>query len=159
MIIQLVTNHPEAILQILRHTPVWVWGLLVTLLAVGASQMRSRQVGLRRAFIMPLGMLVLGVSGILADLGHNAQGGISAAPLLAWALAASATALLLAPFAPPAGTWFDAEANTFHLPGSVQPLALIVWNVRTQGKLLVLSTRMQNLVARSLSAATSHRQI
>ena len=57
MIIQLVTDHPEAILQILRHTPVWVWGLLVTLLAVGARQMRSRQEGLRRVFIMPLGMM------------------------------------------------------------------------------------------------------
>ena len=126
MIIQLVTDHPEAILQILRHTPVWVWGLLVTLLAVGARQMRSRQEGLRRVFIMPLGMMLFGLSGIWADLGHNAQGGISVAPLLAWALSVTTTALLLAPFASPAGTRFDASANRFDLPASVQPLVLIL---------------------------------
>lgn len=126
MIIKLISDQPQVVFQILQRTPVWVWGLLAILLALGISQLRSRQVGLRRVFIMPLGMLVFGVSGILADLGHSAQGAISAAPLLAWALAASATALLLAPFAPPAGTRFDASANTFHLPGSAQPLALII---------------------------------
>ena len=111
------------IFEIVRRTPVWVWGLLAALLALGFSQLGRRTVRPRRVFIMPLAMLGFALAGIVTDL---SRGGHPAAPLLAWALAAGVTTLLLAPFAPPAGTQFDAAANTFTLPGSYQPLLLIV---------------------------------
>jgi hypothetical protein len=40
--------------QILQHTPVWVWGILATITAIGVSQLRERVVGARRLVVMPV---------------------------------------------------------------------------------------------------------
>lgn len=42
MLLQLITQHPEALVSGLRQTPVWVRGLLAGLLAPGARQLRNR---------------------------------------------------------------------------------------------------------------------
>ena len=38
MLFQLVTHQPQAVGRILQGTPVWVWGLLGALMALGLSQ-------------------------------------------------------------------------------------------------------------------------
>jgi hypothetical protein len=44
MLIQLITQQPQMLGPIVRITPPWVWGLLAALLALGLSQLRSRNV-------------------------------------------------------------------------------------------------------------------
>ena len=49
------------ILQILSHTPIYVWVLLVALLALGFSQTWDRQVAPPRLLLLPLVLLGLGL--------------------------------------------------------------------------------------------------
>jgi hypothetical protein len=123
MLIQLLTQHPEALGRIVRQTPVWVWGLLAALLVLGISQLRTRGVTLRRVLILPAAMVVFGLYGIFsAFAGHGQLGTV----LTAWLLAALAVAAVLLQTAAPAGTRFDAALRTFMVPGSAVPLLLIV---------------------------------
>jgi hypothetical protein len=120
MLIQLVTQHPEAIVPILHRTPLWVWGLLAGLLALGLSQLRARSASLVRISLLPLGMTAFSAWGTVSALGSS--------PLLAealgiWTLTAMAAFALVAPGRPKAH--YDAAARSYALPGSVVPLALI----------------------------------
>lgn len=56
MLIQLITQQPQMLEPIVRNTPPWVWGLLAALLALGLSQLRSRNVSLTRITLLPLAM-------------------------------------------------------------------------------------------------------
>jgi len=66
-------------LQIIQHTPVWVWGLLVALVAFGLSQARDRAVSLVRMTILPLVLLALSFSGVISTFAH------ATIAILAWA--------------------------------------------------------------------------
>lgn len=106
--------------DILRHTPIWVWGLLAALLALGLSQTRQRSVARGRLLALPLALLALGL--------WSTSSSFAALPLAAgaWlaALAASFQAARRLP--PPAGARWDAASERLHLPGSWLPLGLIV---------------------------------
>lgn len=123
MLLQLITTHPQAVGAILKNTPVWVWGLLAGLLALGISQLRARQASLARIAVMPVAMALFAISGMASTFGGAAQ--------LAWVLAAwlSTAALVSGLFAlgaPAAGTRYHAATRSFDLPGSALPLVLIV---------------------------------
>jgi hypothetical protein len=108
------------ILAILSHTPLWVWGMLAALLALGASQVRSRQVAPLRLLLLPLVLLGLGLS----SLGPV----FMALPLvgLAWAAALVGAAVLMARRSPAQGVAWLAAARRLQIPGSWAPLLLIV---------------------------------
>ena len=65
------------IIQIIRGTPVWVWGLLAVLLAPGLSQSMPRRVSARRVMVLPALMLALSVGGVVSSfpLYGNVVGG------------------------------------------------------------------------------------
>lgn len=106
--------------QILRHTPLWVWGLLVALLALGASQLRARSVSRPRLLVLPAVLTLLG----LASTAHSFS---PVAPALAaWALAFAAGVTLGQRLPTPSGARWDAAGRRLQLPGSALPLALIV---------------------------------
>lgn len=121
MLLQLITTHPDAIGPILRGTPLWVWGLLTGLLALGLSQMRERTASLSRVSLLPLAMTVFSVSGTWTALGGSPH---LATAVAVWAAAAVAGFALLAPGR--AGGQFDPARRVFHLPDSAVPLLLIV---------------------------------
>ncbi|MDP3832938.1 MAG: hypothetical protein Q8Q82_03170 [Hydrogenophaga sp.] len=126
MLLQLITQHPEAIVQILRSTPVWVWGLLAGLLALGVSQLRDRTAGLVRVSLLPLAMTLFSVSGTASALGGSPH---RAMALSAWLIAAAiafAVALLARGRGDAAAAQYDPARRLFLLPGSVVPLLLIV---------------------------------
>jgi hypothetical protein len=140
MLIQLITQHPEAIGQIIKRTPTWVWGLLAVLLALGISQLKGREIGLRRVVVMPVAMLGFAFYGILSAFGASGQ--LGAALLVA---AAAAAAALMHGLAAPAGTRFDAASRSFSVPGSAVPLLLIASIFMTKylvGVELALQTRL-----------------
>lgn len=104
---------------IVQHTPIWVWGLLLLLIALGVSQARARQIGLARATLLPVAMLGLSLWGVLSAFG-------SASAIAAWLLAtAFVTALSLRVEFVAGASWLAAERR-FQMPGSWWPLALIL---------------------------------
>jgi hypothetical protein len=123
MLIQLITQHPEALGTIVQKAPTWVWGLLAALLALGISQLFDRQLTPRRVIVTPIAMLGMALYGIFSAFGNGGQLG---AAMLVWLIAAAAsTALMLRPPVP-AGTGYDARSGQFSVPGSVVPLLLIL---------------------------------
>jgi hypothetical protein len=106
-------------IEILRHTPPWVWGLLAALLALGYLQTRPRRVGLGRATLLPASMLAWSLWGVAASFG-------GAAALATWALGVLGAAVATARLPAPAGSRWMAATRAFELPGSWVPLALIV---------------------------------
>ncbi len=121
MLLQLIVNHPEAIVPILRNTPTWVWGLLAGLLGLGISQLRDRTAGLVRLSLLPVGMTLFSLSGTFAALGRSPH---LAGAIAAWLIAATVAFALVAPGR--AAARFDAATRTYRVPGSVVPLLLIV---------------------------------
>ncbi|MBX3653391.1 MAG: hypothetical protein KIS62_07120 [Ramlibacter sp.] len=123
MLIQLITQHPQALGQIIGNTPRWVWGLLAALLWLGFSQVLPRSVGLRRVTVMPLAMTVFSAYGLATAFGAS---GWLTQTVGMWLLAAAAVLLLTWGRSAPAGTRYDAATRRFQMPGSWMPLALIV---------------------------------
>lgn len=122
MLIGIVTQHPEAIPSILRGTPVWVWGLLAGLLALGASQVRGRQVSLQRVLVLPLIMALMALLGLASAFASNGHLVIA---LGTWLLVVLASVALLTKTLSTAA-WYDPIHKRFDLPGSWVPLALIM---------------------------------
>lgn len=122
MLIQLLMNHPEAGVEILRRTPPWVWGLLAGLLTLGAIQLRTRRIGLRRAVAPAIGLSLFS----LVSLGGDLAAGPWLAPgLLVWLAAVGLVLAWRGPRALPRGTRHDPATGTFTLPGSALPLLTI----------------------------------
>lgn len=109
--------------QIVSHTPVFVWGLLALLIAVGTSQARQRRLGAARAKVLPVAMMALSLWGTVSLF---ASGSHAALVLASWLAAAALAFAPIARLAPPAGTRFEAGSNSFTLPGSWAPMLLIL---------------------------------
>ncbi len=107
-------------IQIVQHTPAWVWGLFAALLALGLTQTRPREMSLLRVTLLPLAMIALSLSGVFSAFGHFpiALGGWGAGVAAALSLARGRVAARGAEWLPATGT--------VYVPGSWLPLALIV---------------------------------
>lgn len=119
----LLAEHPEAVADIVHQTPLWVWGLLAGLAALGLSATRRRTLHLGRLVLMPLVMGALALWGVQSAF--SATGRLP--ELLAlWAACYAALLMIGLRMAPPAGARYDAATRSFELPGSWLPLALIL---------------------------------
>ncbi len=134
MIFQLISEHPAAILEIIKRTPVWVWGLLAALLALGVSQLREQQRSLGRVIGLPVGMSAFGIYGLWTAFGGSPQQWPALLAWLATALVASALMLWLpegsnasqGEFGKRSAPRFNAGTGQLSIPGSVMPLLLIL---------------------------------
>lgn len=108
------------IAQILSNTPVWVWGLLAALLALGFSQTRNRTAGIPRLVLMPLGLGGFSLWGTISAFGA------SATVLGSWLAATILLLLIVTQMRMPAGVSYDRDARKFALPGSWVPMLLIL---------------------------------
>ncbi|MFC5609877.1 DUF6622 family protein [Variovorax soli] len=106
------------LIQILQHTPTWVFGLFAGLLALGGRQMFATQAGLPRLAVMPLAMAGLSAYGVVSAFGS------APADVAAWALAAAAALALVLRSPLPQGVRFDKGEMRFTLPGTPVPLLL-----------------------------------
>jgi hypothetical protein len=107
-------------MQILSHTPVYVWVLLAALTTLGLLQTRRRRVAPMRLVALPAVLLGLGLWSMAPAFRALP---ISGAAWLA-ALALGAAAGLRMRLAP--GTaWLDTQRR-FDLPGSWMPMALVL---------------------------------
>jgi uncharacterized membrane protein len=126
----------RALVPIVTNTPLWVWGLLAALLAVGYSQTRDRRAGLARVVLVPLGMTLFSVLGTVSTFKASPL----LAPVLGVGLVVALGTYMLSVNARPAGS-YDAASRSFTLPGSWAPMLLIlgIFAIKyTSGVLLAL---------------------
>jgi len=82
-------------IDILTHTPVYVWAILAFLVWRGLAEMRDRELAPQRLFILPLVMLALSFQDIATRFGAGAMvlvawsAGCALAGLLTWRVASS----------------------------------------------------------------------
>ncbi|MED5618413.1 DUF6622 family protein [Ideonella sp. BN130291] len=110
----------QMLIQILTHTPRWVFGLFLVLLALGVQQLFTRQVTLRRVSLLPVVMTGLSVWGVISAFAMQPLA------LPAWMAGAVLAGGVLLQFPLPAGVRYDAASRRFQLPGSAVPLALMM---------------------------------
>ena len=139
------------LIQILQHTPTWVFGLFLGLLALGGRQLFPTQAGLRRMTIMPLAMAGLSAYRLVSAFGGPPT------PRRAGALAVATMLTLVMRLPLPHGVRFDRAGMRFSLPGSAVPLMLmmgIFFTKYTVGVLLAMHPQMahQSGFALSMSA-------
>ena len=108
------------LVQILKHTPLWVFGLFFGLAYVGYLQSKTRLVSRQRLAILPIAMLCLSFLGVWSSFGPNLTAFAS------WASALLAVVILSLALAPPRGVSYSPESKLFAVPGSWVPLALMM---------------------------------
>lgn len=123
MLLQLLVNHPQALGEIVKNTPPWVWGLLASLTWLGLSQARDRTASLARITLMPVIMTALSVWGTVSAFSASPMFGYV---MLAWMFAAALMLSLVTPMSAPNGARYDAASRSFALPGSWIPMLLIL---------------------------------
>ncbi len=111
---------PIALTEIIRHVPVYVWGILALLLWLGVRQSRDQQMRPARVMILPLVWLVYGLWGVVSAFGAHSQS------LLPWMAGCIAALLMLKPFIGPEGSHFNPQTQLFFVPGSWLPLGLMM---------------------------------
>jgi len=107
------------LIQILTHTPLYVWAILAFLVYRGVAAMRDRDIAIRKLFIIPVVMLALSLQDIAAKFG------LGALTLGAWTTAAAAAMLLVWKFGSARVTAGPAP-GTVRVRGSVIPFALMM---------------------------------
>ncbi|KQV80653.1 hypothetical protein ASD15_11995 [Massilia sp. Root351] len=107
--------------QILSHTPAYVWAILAFLVYRGVAASQDRVVRYRSVFIIPGGMLVLGLNSVATGFGLWTPAGA------AWLAATLAGAALARTRAGGDGAKaVDHAAGTVTQRGSWMPLALMM---------------------------------
>lgn len=108
------------LLNILTHTPPWVFVLFAALLWLGMKQLLTHELSLLRVSALALGMSGWSLYGTASAFGG------AAVPIGVWLAAAAVvlTVLLRRRLAP--GVRYDAARARFTLPGSAVPLALMM---------------------------------
>ena len=101
------------------YTPRWVFGLLACLILLGLIQMRTRQVPINVAFIMPIAMMLMSAIGTLIDLGFTW------ATILFWLIGATGVTTLILRFSVKSIPIYDQSTGKLTLQGSWIPLVII----------------------------------
>ncbi len=104
--------------QILSHTPIWVWAILTGITVLGASQLRARQLPRWRVMALPATLLMLGLWSMAPGFrAHPASAVI-------WLVALLGMATPGRRLAARSGAVWLAGPQRLHLPGSTLPLLL-----------------------------------
>lgn len=119
---------------IILHTPLWVWPLLLGLIALGLVQARDRSVPGAVVLALPLGLVAYSAYGIIAIFGLDPRA------LAAWCAGILATVVLnQSVFGIPHGVVREPGRWRFLVRGSLLPLAVIMAIFWTRFALGVLS--------------------
>lgn len=107
-------------LDIVTHTPTWVWLLLILLIYLGVKQTRDRQVSKNKAFILPLVMMIFSLHGVISSFGGSFDS------LLFWAVSFVAALFIGVLVFPSQRATYDESTQSFFIQGSWRPLLLIL---------------------------------
>ncbi|HEX7641634.1 MAG TPA: DUF6622 family protein [Burkholderiaceae bacterium] len=106
--------------EILAHTPRWVFGLFIGLVALGIMQAKTRSVTMQRLTLLPLAMLGLSFYGVWNTFSGSVLG------VTCWLGAALLTAVASQRIDFARGVRYVPEQRNFIMPGSWLPLALMM---------------------------------
>jgi len=106
------------ILDILRHTPTWVFAVLVALVLLGLRQTRARRVPFAMLVALPCAMGLWSVSSLLQGFGGFA--------LVAWIVLQAACVGIALALGARADVQYSPADRRFAVPGSWIPLALMM---------------------------------
>lgn len=109
--------------QILQHIPLWVFGLLLGLIALGLVQTRTRHIRAQRMLGINIALTLFTLVGVTQQW-LNTPWLLLA--LLSWAAACLLVTWALGQGAAPLGASFDPETRQYTVPGSWLPLALFM---------------------------------
>ena len=126
-------------LQILQHTPLWVFCLFIGLIFLGYSQTKTRKISLQRIAILPIAMLFFSASGIWSTFGGSPLG------FIAWLSGISAVLAIFAWLEYPKNVVYSSNDKLFTIPGSWAAFALIMLIFFTKYTLAVLLIRNSTL--------------
>jgi len=110
-------------MQTLQHIPVWVFFLLLGLIALGLQQSRTRHIPLQRLLGINIALTVFTLVGVVQQWRHTPW---LAVGLLCWAASCAVVAWGLGQGAAPAGASYNAQPRRFTVPGIWLPLALFM---------------------------------
>lgn len=107
-------------IQILTHTPIWVFFLFIFLLIFGFMQTRNRTVSRAPALLLPIGMVALSLAGIRSSFG------LVTLPVATWGAALLATASIGYLLFRDKRISYDKQNKKFYIPGSWLSFAVIM---------------------------------
>lgn len=107
-------------IQIIKHTPPWVFVLFFVLLALGYFSSRTRTLSRGRVAILPGAMILLSASGVISVFGYRIAG------IVAWTAGVLLAVMLNNVLRLPRGASYSAATRSFLLPGSWAPLTLMM---------------------------------
>ena len=110
-------------MQTLQHTPVWVFALLIGLIALGWLQTRTRQMLKRRLLGVNIALTVFTLVGVVQQWQPTPW---LAVGLFSWAASCALVGWSLGQGPAPAGASYNADTRRFTVPGSWQPLTLFM---------------------------------
>ncbi|HUK06003.1 MAG TPA: DUF6622 family protein [Burkholderiales bacterium] len=108
------------ILQILAHTPLWVFALFFALLLLGLQQARPRTATKRRVLVLPLALMGLALYGVISAFQAHPIA------IAAWVLVLVLVAALVSRLRIPRGVTYAPDTGKFAIPASWTPLAFIM---------------------------------
>lgn len=104
------------IVEVLKHTPAYVWAILAALVVFGSLQMRDRVMGRMRVLLVPVALGGYSLWGAASTFGARWD------VLAAWAIGIGAMVWAARWIPWPARVEFLPERNAFAVGGSVVPL-------------------------------------
>ena len=110
-------------MQTLQHIPIWVFALLLGLIALGLLQTRTRKVRARRLLGTNIALTIFTLVGVTQQWRPTPW---LALALLTWAAACLLVSWALGQGAAPDGARYDPATQRFTVPGSWLPLALFM---------------------------------
>jgi UDP-N-acetylmuramyl pentapeptide phosphotransferase/UDP-N-acetylglucosamine-1-phosphate transferase len=110
-------------MQTLQHIPVWVFALLIGLIALGLLQTHTRHIRRQRLLGIHIALAVFTLIGVIQQWQPTPWLALS---LLSWASSCALVGWALGQGAAPAGASYNAETHRFTVPGSWLPLALFM---------------------------------
>lgn len=114
------------ILEVLKHTPAYVWGILAGLIVLGSLQMRDQSIGRTRVLLLPVALGAYSLWGAALSFGTRWE------VLAAWAVGMSFMLWVARWVQWPRKVEFLPARNAFAVGGSLVPLVamLAVFAVR-----------------------------
>jgi hypothetical protein len=131
-------------LQILSHTPRWVFVLFVALIVFGLQQARNRNVKQFLAYLLPLVMVALSLAGVISSFG------IKVISIGLWAVGLAIVTVIGYKLFPVKGITYHSEQKYFFMPGSWLPFVVIMTIFFTKYTVSVLNALNSNLLSNPL---------
>ena len=110
----------QFLMGVLKGTPAWVYVLFVVLVGIGYLQTKPRSVSANRLVAVPFAMTGYSLFGVIAAFGAAAAG------IAAWAAGIGAALAIGLVLKRPEGVSYVPASESFNVPGSWKPMALIM---------------------------------